>query len=339
MRSMAAMAADTCDALPAIQDSSKEETTLYEGAVNVVVAALHTGQPGTPPKEVAERALALVVEQSAAINRAWPADARFHAEVTSLPGLLVLSLSFRSSARWFAVAFGKAYGDTAPAWHNFGQDQMAFSHPAPRTGITIYPLRSGSSGRSRFLARAFYTGCAGSSGLAYEVQEWDPRYGNLETVLTQDGALGMDPQPGPVTRKNPFPTIGTLRTTGRKIVLPYCYFSPIDTWDNPDLCVADSYDLSGAEPVFVSRVSNRPDMLALSSALRYAAAHDLQALEGYCLTPALAARLLRGVPSLDITADVKRRGAGLETVDTGAGRFTLRRLGGRWVVAGWKSVP
>jgi len=36
-----------------------------------------------------------------------------------------------------------------------------------------------------------------------------------------------------------FAQIGEFRAEGSSINLPYCWFSPIDTWDNPSLCAID----------------------------------------------------------------------------------------------------
>lgn len=46
--------------------------------------------------------------------------------------------------------------------------------------------------------------------------------------------------------------MGDLKTNGSAIMLPYCWSSPIDTWDNPSLCAADSYDIS-ATPVAATK--------------------------------------------------------------------------------------
>src|ERR1017187_3212938 len=85
--------------------------------------------------------------------------------------------------------------------------------------------------------------------------------GDLELIIKQAGALGLDDKvPG-------FAQIGEFRTVGSSITLPYCWFSPIDTWDNPSLCAVDSYDLSGDRVRFRSHTYNRPDLVPVAKAL------------------------------------------------------------------------
>ncbi len=332
MRAVASFAPDPCDALPKNTDSGKQEATIFDGSVQAVISALNTGTVPDSPTLVAQRTLAIPAEQSTRENNSWPAANRFHAEVTALHDLLVLKLGFRSDERWFAIGYGTAYGQTYSTWSLVGEDQI------PQTGrssVAIYPIHSSPGAEPRFLASEFWTGCAGSSAIGYQIEEWQPRYQSLRSLLSQRGAQGMDPQSGAVTKDNPFPTVGRLKTGGRTIELPYCYFSPIDTWDNPSLCIADSYDVSGQELRFLSRKANRPDLLALANALTYATAHDRRALEAYCSTARLAARLLRATPGMEASIEVKPAGPNRERVETGSGHFTLGRRHGRWMVTAW----
>ena len=93
----------------------------------------------------------------------------------------------------------------------------------------------GPSGKARFLAKFGHVGCAGSTGVAYDAREWNPgRFGGLARIIKQSGAFGLeDKVPG-------FPQIGELKTDGVRVTLLYCWFSPIDTWDNPILCPVDN---------------------------------------------------------------------------------------------------
>ena len=80
----------------------------------------------------------------------------------------------------------------------------------------------------------------------------------------------------------------------------------------------------------MSRVANRPEMLALERVLTYAAAHDARALEAYCSSPDVARRLLRWVPSLDLTVEDERVARDVVRLKTGGGLFTLKRVKRRW---------
>jgi hypothetical protein len=70
-----------------------------------------------------------------------------------------------------------------------------------------------------------------------------------------------------------------------RITIPYCWFSAIDTWDNPSMCAADIYDLSHDDVRFVSRAVNRPDLLPIAKALEYVSKHDYPAVLAYCASP------------------------------------------------------
>jgi hypothetical protein len=90
--------------------------------------------------------------------------------------------------------------------------------------------------------------------------------------------------------------VGKLGTTGKTIQLPYCFFSAVDTWDNPTLCAADSFDLSGDDPRFIGRIYNSPDLVVVNNAIQHAQARDYLALRGYCAFDAVARKLVREMP-------------------------------------------
>ena len=84
------------------------------------------------------------------------------------------------------------------------------------------------------------------------------------TTAAEFGSFGLDDKvPG-------FPQIGKLQTDGPLIIPPYCWFSSIDTWDNPSLCAVDTYDLSRDSVRFRSRTYNRPDLVPIAKAIEYA---------------------------------------------------------------------
>ena len=105
----------------------------------------------------------------------------------------------------------------------------------------------------------------------------EPKRGaGLGQIIKQSGAFGLDDKvPG-------FPQIGDLKTDDVRVTLPYCWLSPIDTWDNPSTCAVDTYDLSGDSAKFISRIHNRPDLLPVAKVMEYAAQCDYGALLGYC---------------------------------------------------------
>jgi len=111
--------------------------------------------------------------------------------------------------------------------------------------------------------------------------------------MTQNGAEGLGEEPEqPPSKKVPFPAAGVLKTEGTRISLPYCQFTGIDTWDNPSLCMVDTYDISGDAVTFVDRRYNRPDLVPVAKVLEYAKAHDLPALRAYCISDTLARKML-----------------------------------------------
>lgn len=121
--------------------------------------------------------------------------------------------------------------------------------------------------------------------------------------------------------------VGRLRTKGTTIQLPYCFFSAVDTWDNPTLCAADSFDLSGDKPLFSGRIYNSPDLVTVARAIQYAETHDYSAIRGYCASDTVARKLVREVPPY-LFADT------LETVKLadGTARFDLIKRRGNWRV-------
>ena len=156
---------------------------------------MQAGQTGGA-KQTTEDVLArLAQDERPAINKAWPEREPVPCRgVTSLKDLIVMRLDCRTNSalglRW---DMERKYGKTGRSWHEVGADDLELMHPAPRSSVEIYPVYSGGSERARFLVRGFYTGCAGSSGLVYQVYEWQPEYGVLASLLTQEGSQGMDP--------------------------------------------------------------------------------------------------------------------------------------------------
>jgi hypothetical protein len=173
--------------------------------------------------------------------------------------------------------------------------------------------------------------------VAYDLREWaGERDGGLVQVLHQEGAFGLDQVPARSTRRNPFPSIGTLKTQGALITLPYCWFSSLDTWDNPSLCAADSYSVAGDSLTFRSRVYNRPDLVPIARVSEHIKNHDYPAIRAWCSSSRIARQLLH-LPSgfgASGVLDVTRLSPTRERVDLGDGhRFEVQKLSNHWVIS------
>jgi hypothetical protein len=187
-------------------------------------------------------------------------------------------------------------------------------------------------GRARFLAALDSGGCAGSIGVAYDAREWDPKgFGNLEQFIKQAGAFGLD------DKVRGFPQIGKLQTKGPMITLPYCWFSDIDTWDNPSLCAVDTYDVSGDTIKFHSRKYNRPDLVPIANVIAYAKKRDYPAVLGYCASSQVARKLVSNVLPFVFAENLRmtRKRKDKEHVELGSGptySFDVQKIGDRWRV-------
>jgi hypothetical protein len=318
-------------------DSANGAHRLFSQAVHMVTEGLNaTPANAEQPKERAAEALEELEALSAEINGAWPEENRFHFQILGVPPVLVVKMTIRTDARYFVFAAPDEdiSRKVQQFWKEVGADDVSLEHDAPRSLVELFALHRGSSGNARFLAKIESFGCAGSIGVVYDAREWNPKgMGDLAKVIEQEGAFGLDDKvPG-------FPQIGQLRTEGSRITLPYCWFSAIDTWDNPSLCAVNTYDLSRDKVRFRSRIYNRPDLLPVAKALEYAEQRDYRAVLGYCTSSQLARRLVREAPPHVFAEDVRvtRKGNRKERVELGDGvyRFDVERRSGRWLVVGF----
>jgi len=324
-----------CGAAPktAANDDSEAniEFHLFSQAADTVVRALNEGSSG-PPRKRATEALEKLEQMSAEINSSWPNDNRFHSQILDLPPALVVKMSIRADEAFFVFALReKGPQGTGRSWQRVGSNNESREFIGAPSQIDLYPLHRGPSQNARFLSKAIYSGCAGSIGVAYDAREWNPNdTGSLETIIKQEGAFGLD------DKVPDFPQIGELRTEGPILTLPYCWFSSIDTWDNPSLCVLDTYDLSGDEVKFRSRTYNRPDLVPIAKAIEYAQKRDYHAVLGYCASKQVARKMVRDIPPDVFSAEgleVSHTGNGEERVELGgAYRFDVQKRGERWVV-------
>ena len=206
--------------------SAHAESFVFQQASDIVNQGLNANpaSAGSPRDRAAEITKTLE-KLSAEITAAWPEKNRLHFEILDLPPALVVKMSVRAHET-FSV-FGipeEVSGSSNHAWHYVGSGEGTSEHNEPQSWLVLYPLHRGPSGNARFLAKSTLAGCAGSVGVAYDAREWNPQgTGDLEQIIEQSGALGLDGQvPG-------FPRIGELRTAGPLVTLPYCWFSAIDT--------------------------------------------------------------------------------------------------------------
>ncbi|MBV9932210.1 MAG: hypothetical protein JO013_14880 [Alphaproteobacteria bacterium] len=338
LRQLAAAGPGDCDApLPSAKSAEVHEAEdLLFRTVDDLVAERLNRPPVARASEAASRAGAALLEverSSAEIDKGWPAENRFHFQVVAVQPAILVRMSYRDTARF--VLFGAYFlGKDAAVDPGTRWREVSFADPSGRpSAIDLIPLHRGPSGRPRFLAKVWRSGCAGSIGEQYYGYEWSAEAGQLgEQILSIEGAEGLDP----AESKH----VGTLRTSGRVIQLPYCFFSAVDTWDNPTLCAADSFDLSGDAPRFVGRIYNLPDLAAVNNAIRHAQARDLRAVRAYCASDVVARKLVRDMPPYLFADRVERRktGRGRETIlfQEGAVSFDLVRRRGEWLLAGFR---
>ncbi|MDR3751212.1 MAG: hypothetical protein P4K94_06965 [Terracidiphilus sp.] len=319
--------------------SADVENPLFEQAGNFVEQELNATRPETiSPQDRTTESLKKLERLSAEINASWPDENRFHFQILNLPPALVLKITIRSHARFFVFGVPEEIsGQPNRLWRRVGSDDESFEHESPSSWLELYPLHRGTSGNARFLAEFGYTGCAGSSGVVYDAREWNPRgLGDLDQVIKQEGAFGLDDKvPG-------FAQVGKLRTEGALITLPYCWFSSLDTWDNPSLCAVDTYDTSGDNLKFRSRAYNRPDLVPIAKAIEYAQRRDYPAVLSYCVSGEVARKMVRGLPPFVFAGDLRvtRTGSGKESVALGdppAYHFHVEKHGGRWRVVAFSA--
>lgn len=318
--------------------TSAIESRLFDAAQNIVVDALNDSTAPPAPKDRAAAALKRLEDESAGINAGWPEENRFHFELLDIAPALVAKMGVRSHERFFVFAPERAPGRANVTWSEVGSDEEGLADPGvPQLTLSLFALHRGSSGNARFLARFGHSGCAGSTGVAYDAREWNPGpVAGLAQIIKQTGAFGLD------DKVSGFPQIGDLKTEGPRVTLPYCWFSPIDTWDNPSMCAVDTYDLSGDNVKFISRVYNRPDLLPVSKAIQYAEQRDYGALLGYCGSAQVADSMIRDLPPFVFAGaaiHVSPLVNGKERVELGDGpdyRFDVEKRNGRWLVVAFK---
>jgi hypothetical protein len=336
LQKMASEVSDDCapDAVPSVASGvevSDLQRQLFDAVKAEIADRLNAPAP-SPSANAGARATSALrdIEQwSVKYNKSWPDEDRFHFKVLELPPAVLIEMSYRSHAT--LVLFGSfnlnknETVEPGTKWR-----EVDFADPgSPPSEIALFPLHRGPTGHPRFMAQVWNSGCAGSLGEDYYGYEWNPDQGQSSNeIIKIEGAQGLDDSAST--------HVGTLSTAGNTIQLPYCFFSALDTWDNPTLCAADSFDLSGDDPAFIGRIYNSPDLVTVAKAIEYAEVHDYVALRGYCASDSVAKLLVRKIPPYLFadTLDTVKAGPMHETVTIADGdfRFDLIKRQGRWLV-------
>jgi hypothetical protein len=335
---------DTCSGYYTEGPKARVESTLVGLANDIVIAELNATPAGAkPPVERATDALKNLERMSAGVNAAWPKENRFHFQVLDISPVIVIGVSFRARARFFVVGIHEdPKWNPKRLWANVGNDEESLD--PTRNGcsfkIDLYPLHRGPSGNARFLSKFNFDPCSGLiQSVSYDAYEWNPKYsGSLEQIVKQQGDFDQLESGGyPPSPDDPFAHIAQLQTEGPLVSLRYCSRSPIDTYDNPDMCAVDTYDLSGDRVRFSSREYNRPDLVPIAKAIEYAEKRDFQAVLGYCSGDEIAQRMVRDIPLGFFAGElqVTRKGDRKEHVEMGFPnlcRFDIEERAGRWLI-------
>jgi len=345
LRTLSAAPAETCFSE---RDFGEAERQFLQQADNAVIRGLNNGSDSSPAAR-ATNALAEVERLSAQINSSWPDESRFHSEVVDIPPAVIVVISYRDRETFSFFAIPEIDYSSKPThlWQTNGLDPGRYKSLLGFRAVSVEPLARGPSGKARLLVGSFGAGCAGSVSVGYSAYEWDPEGpGRLEEIIKLEGAESQDDPvdehiPSDKIAVDSFPPIGTRQTEGARIKLPYCWFSAIDTWDNPSLCAVNTYDLSGDRVRFIGSVVNRPDLLPLARAIEYAQSHDYPAVRAWCGSDEVAQDLIRDIPPFVFVDElrVERSKDSRESVEFGLETtysFEVEKIGDRWVVVSFE---
>lgn len=329
--------ANPCESDLSDPNLSGDENRLFDAADQAVVEQLNAKDQAVRPAALATTALRRLKGLGEQINHDWPEDKRFDFKVTETPPAILVQMTYRNRATFSFFAIPNKPGKR---WQYFGaqDDHRSWSNGFEYDSVGLTPLIRGPSKRVRFLATFHLAGCGSGEGVGYYAYQWNPeRDGTLDEIIKLEGSESRLE----ATDKEPFKPIGRLRTDGQLITLPYCRFSTIDTWDNPNLCAVDSYDISGDRARFSGTVVNRPDLLPIASAVKYAQEHDYPAVLAYCESAVVARKMMKDVPIHVFGPDVlvKRLSPSSESVEIGDDpslRFVVVKHGDRWKVASFR---
>ena len=339
---MATTTADNCD-LPAADepaDENKIENTILQTAEDRALEYLNaSAAKPEQAKAIITQRLELFQKMGEETEATWPKENRWHFEVVEMLPAIVIKFAYRTEGHFRAFGIVQsAEKDKPPQWQHLGEDHWDDYQSFSWQKLNVFTLHRGPSESVRFLVSMQGGGCAGSYGLRYAIEEWNPKRDSyLSETISQSGAEGLDAEPEQSpTKKFPFPTVGVLKTEGTRITLPYCQFTQLDTWDNPSLCMVDTYDVSGDVATFVGRRYNRPDLVPVAKVLKYANERDLPAVRAYCVSDAVARKIMHEGYGFEDELEVLRLGPNRERVRSAYSDqpgFIVERRDERWLIA------
>lgn len=338
------MSSGPADACRRESDFSDTEFHLFEEADKAVTQRLNQPISGAGRRQGATETLTKLEGLSARINRSWPEEKRFHFKVLDAPPALLVKMTYRNRATFsfFAVPDHGDANKPSTLWRKiYALDDHRYKPGAGYDWLDLFLLQRGPAGKVRFLADFGGAGCGSGVSVGYYAYEWNSRFTGLNEVLKLEGAMSREESEHPSQSSDSlhsFLPIGKLRTAGPLIALPYCWFSAIDTYDNPSLCAVDSFDISGDRIRFVDSVTNRPDLLPVAKAIQYAQARDYPAVLAWCGSVDVALRITQTGPQFEAFSDdlgIQRISASKESVEIQNQRtfhFDVEKRGDRWLV-------
>ena len=319
-----------------------------QAVVQILNAASNSASSRLIPREQAVEALEKLVQLSTKIDASWPEGNRFQYEAIDVsPGLVVkMTILSRATFSFFAVTQIGPPSHQTSRWQQSGFDPHRINNMGGSQSVDVFLLHRGPAGKARFLVESGDFSCGSGRGVTYTAYEWDPQNaaGLAEIIKLEDSVNEEDPIDEQIIGRfetASFTPIGKLRTDGPLITLPHCWFSDLDTWDNPSLCAVNTYDLSGDRVRFVSSVINRPDLLPIARAVEYAQAHGYSATRAYCESDEVARKLVEDVPPYSFAGELAISDASAlrETVELGEDHpysFVVEKTGDRWLVVSFE---
>jgi hypothetical protein len=339
LKALSAAPGDACD----FPDKDREGTPFSDLEYQLFQQADKAVAQGLNEKSNASSTLEKLERLSAEINKKWSDERQFHFQVIDVTPAVLVKMTYRNRATFSFYA--KTPTDS---WRTIA---ASHDHRTTPTGgyesLDLFALAHGPAHHPRFLARFSDAGCGSGVAVAYYAYEWNPQLaGDLDEFIKLEGAASQLDAIGPsvyspADQEHSFLPVGELKTQGSLITLPYCWFSAIDTWNNPSLCAVNSYDISGDRVRFAGSIYNRPDLLPIAKAIEFAQAHDYPAVLAYCGSQAVARKLIRDIPPFVFSTprlDIKRIGPLKKTVELGdqALQFDVEKRGDRWLVVAFR---
>jgi hypothetical protein len=324
------------------------ESKLFDEARKFITDSLNNGssQPMTAVKE-ALKTLSLASDN---IHKHWPEDHRFRYEIFDVSPIILAKTTLRSSAA--AIAFYMIDSKRKTTWSSEDVTQNDLKRNTMIQNVQVYPLSRGPSNQARFLIFSSITACGHGTEEEFTGYQMNPDTTYPEQILHRkgseeafDGDIEERESPQSKFNKKPLRKFNnSFNASGKKITLPYCWFSVVDTWANPTLCMADTYDLSMDEVRFVGRKINRPDIYAVAKAIEHAQNGELESIRGYTVTSQVAKKILNSMPShiFNEKTTVTHKGSNRELIRLQGyeiREFEMQRINGTWLISNYRLVP